>query len=275
VPQTYTMKFLFTGILICLSLSLFSQELFVYTEPASNMAAKSVGVRLSNSLMKENSTGKVNYHFIPELMVGVSKSIMIHAQAFLSNRNNTMVAEGGSLYLKYRFYSQDEVHNHFRLAAYTKASMNNSDVHQTAIDLNGHNSGIETGLIATKLVNKVALSAGVTHLYAADNGKGNKFLYGNPNRHAVGYNISLGKLMLPKEYTSYNQTNLNLMLEMLGQTNLQSGKSYIDLAPSVQFIIRSRMRMDLGYRFAVVKDLDRTATQGALLRFEYNLFNAF
>ena len=81
--------------------------------------------------------------------------------------------------------------------------------------------------------------------------------------------------MLPKEYTSYNQTNMNLMFEMLGQTNLETGKSFIDLAPSLQLIIKSRMRLDFGYRFAVKKDLDRTASNGALLRFEYNIFNAF
>jgi len=269
------MRFLITGILFCLTTIGHSQELFVYSEPASNMAAKSVGLRLNNSLMKENNSNKYNYHFIPELMLAVSKSIMVHGEVFLSNRNNSLVAEGGALYLKYRFYSQDEVHSHFRMAAYTRASINNSDVHQSAIDLNGHNSGVETGLIATKLINKVALSAGIAHIYAADNSKGNKFVYGNSNRHAVGYNLSLGKLMLPKEYTSYNQTNMNLMLEMLGQSNLSTGNSFIDLAPSVQFIIRSRMRLDLGYRFAVVKDLTRTASNGALVRFEYNIFNAF
>ena len=269
------MKFLMTGILFCLTTIVYSQELFVYSEPASNMAAKSVGIRLSNSLMKENNSSTYNYHFIPELMMAVSKNLMVHAEAFLSNRNNSLVAEGGALYAKYRFYSQDEVHSHFRMAAYTRASVNNSDVHQAAIDLNGHNSGVETGLIATKLINKVALSTGIAYLYAADNGKGNKFVYGKSNRNAVGYNLSLGKLMLPKEYTSYNQTNMNLMFEMLGQTNLETGKSFIDLAPSLQLIIKSRMRLDFGYRFAVKKDLDRTASNGALLRFEYNIFNAF
>ena len=81
--------------------------------------------------------------------------------------------------------------------------------------------------------------------------------------------------MLPKEYTSYDQLNMNLMLEMLGQTNIASGETFLDLAPSVQFIIKSRIRIDLGYRFALVKELQRTSNDGALIRFEYNLFNAF
>ena len=81
--------------------------------------------------------------------------------------------------------------------------------------------------------------------------------------------------MLPKEYTSYEQTNLNLMLEFLGQTNLKTGESFLDIAPSLQLIFHSRIRVDIGYRYALVKDLQRTAPSGGLLRFEYNIFNAF
>ena len=55
-----------------------AQELFVFTEPASNMAAKSIGLRLNNYLMKDNSTNKVSYHLLPEVMWGVSKNIMVH-----------------------------------------------------------------------------------------------------------------------------------------------------------------------------------------------------
>jgi hypothetical protein len=269
------MRFILMGLLITCCTNAHAQELFVYTEPASNMAAKSIGFRLTNSLMKQDLSNQYNVHLIPEIMLGVSKNIMIHAETFLSNRSNGLVAEGGALYAKYRFYSKDEVHSHFRMAAYTRASFNNSDIHQPVIDLNGHNSGIETGLIATKLINKLALSAGAVHLYAADNSRGNKFIYGNNNRHAAGYHFSIGKLMLPKEYTGYHQTNMNLMLETLGQTNLKTGKSFVDLAPSLQLIILSRMRVDIGYRFAILKDLQRTASNGALLRLEYNIFNAF
>jgi hypothetical protein len=50
-----------------------AQELYVFTEPASNMAAGTVGVRLGNSFMKELHTGSINYHLIPEVMVGLSK----------------------------------------------------------------------------------------------------------------------------------------------------------------------------------------------------------
>lgn len=64
------------------------------------------------------------------------------------------------------------------------------------------------------------------------------------------------------------------MVELLGQVNMNTGYSYLDIAPSVQFIFLSKMRLDAAYRIPLVKDLDRT-TQGAfLIRLEYNIFNA-
>ncbi len=254
--------------------SAIAQELFVFTEPASNMAAKSIGIRANNYIMRNKTTRETSFHLVPELMWGVSKKIMIHAEAFLSNRNTSFIAEGGGVYVKYRFYSVDEVHSHFRMAFYGRYSFNNSDVHQQAIDLNGHNSGYEGGLVATQLINKVAISASASYLTASDNFK-EKFIYGDKNRDAIGYTLSVGKLMLPKEYTSYKQTNMNLMVEILGQANLNNGYSFLDVAPSVQFIILSKMRVDAAYRIPVVKDLSRTAPGGFFVRLEYNIFNAY
>lgn len=251
-----------------------AQELYVFTEPASNMAAKSFGFRANNYLMFNDKEKTSSYHLLPEIMWGASKKLMIHVEGFLSNRNKSFVAEGAGIYAKYRFYSEDEVHSHFRMAVYGRYSYNNSDVHQQAIDLNGHNSGYEAGFVATKLKDKVAVSATASYLYATDNGK-EKFIYGNKNRNAVNYTLSVGKLVLPKEYTSYNQTNMNLMVEMLGQVNLNQGYSFLDIAPSVQFIFLSRMRLDAGYRIPLVKDLSRTTPGGVLLRLEYNIFNAY
>ena len=249
-----------------------AQELYVFTEPASNMAAKSVGLRLNNYLMRE--PGKTNYHLLPELMWGVSKKIMVHGEAFLSNQNGTFVAEGGSIYIKYRFFSQDDIHSHFRMAMYGRYSFNNSDIHQKAIDFFGHSSGYEAGFIFTKLVNKVAVSASTSYLNAKDNGS-EKYPYTQKQQNNIGYTLSVGKLMLPKEYTDYGQVNLNLMCELLGQLNVGYRESYLDLAPSAQLIFDSRMRFDVGYRFPLTDKLSRTAPRGFLIRFEYNIFNAF
>ncbi|MEI2708154.1 MAG: hypothetical protein V9E96_03945 [Chitinophagaceae bacterium] len=80
--------------------------------------------------------------------------------------------------------------------------------------------------------------------------------------------------MLPKEYISYNQTNVNLMVEFLAQ-RLNNGKSFVDIAPSVQFIIHSQTRIDLAYRYQLHSDMLRTAPNGFVVKFEYTLFNLF
>jgi hypothetical protein len=61
------------------------------------------------------------------------------------------------------------------MAAYSRYSFNNSEIHQQEIDLYGHNSGWQTGAVATQLLHKVALSANLSYLHAMDNGSDNKF----------------------------------------------------------------------------------------------------
>ena len=259
--------------LLCIQKIIIAQELFVLTEPASNMAAKSIGVRAMNSFMNELDGSGINYHLMPEVMWGINKKWMVHAQGFISNRNTKLVTEGGSLYAKYRFLSNDDVHSHFRMATYARLSTNNSDIHQEEIETMGHNSGYELGLIATQLLHKVAISASVSYEKAMDNSSVNKFPTLQAN-NAINYTLSVGKLMLPKEYTNYNQTNINLMLELLGQ-RLSNGKSFLDMAPSVQFIIKSQARIDFGYRYQLYNNMLRTAPNGFILKLEYTFFNVF
>lgn len=251
-----------------------AQELFVYTEPASNMPTRSLGVRLTNMLMYEKDKGSYQYHAVPELMWGANKRLMLHADLFLSNADKNFKAEGGSFYGKYRFLSTDQVHNHFRMGVYGRYSFNNSEIHQQEIDLYGHNSGWQTGLVATQLLHKIALSANLSYLHAMDNGNDNKYPSAQSS-NAVSYSFSFGKLMLPKEYIDYNQTNVNFMVEFLGQTLGNKDGSYLDVAPSVQFIFNSQARIDVGYRHQLMSSMYRTAPNGFLLRFEYLIFNAF
>lgn len=252
------------------------QELFVFTEPASNMATSSAGLRLNNYFMQDRNSSKTAYLLVPELMYGASKKLMLHAEVFFSDLDNKNFSfRGGALYGKYRFYSADEVHSHFRIAAFGKYSSNNSVIDQEAIDLNGHNSGFEAGLIATKLLNKFAFSGSAAVLHATDNSNDNKFYYGNGQRNAIGYTTSIGKLLLPKEYTSYRQTNLNVMVELLGQVNTGNSRGYLDIAPSLQLIINSVARVDIGQRIKLSGKLQRSAPGGTFVRLEYNFFNLF
>ena len=268
------MKFYCCLFIILVAAKGFGQELFVFTEPASNMPAKSIGLRLTNTFMQETSTDKINYHLLPELMWGVNKNLMLHLEGFVSNRNKNLEAEGASFYGKYRFLSKDAIHSHFRAAAFGRASFNNSDIHQEEIETNGHNSGYEIGVIATQLLHKVALSGSASLERAMDNGNGNKFPL-QQSETAMNYTFSAGKLMLPKDYKDYKQVNLNLMAEFIAQRLAGDGKYFVDFAPSVQFIFNSQTRIDLGYRKEVAGNMIRTAPNGFLIRIEHLLFNAF
>lgn len=160
------------------------------------------------------------------------------------------------------------------MAIFTKYAVNNLPINQSLIDLGGQNSGFEMGLVGTKLIHKVALSSSVSFLNAQDNLNGNKFvIIDGSKRNTINYTFSVGKLMIPKEYVSYDQTNINAMVELLGQTNCSSSKSNLDIAPVIQFIIKSKMRLDFGYRLSLSNQLYRMYNGGGMIRFEYNLFN--
>ncbi len=253
---------------------LYAQELFVYSEPASNMPARSMGLRVSNWVMDEYGTSKTNYHLIPELMWGVNKNLMLHAEGFFSNRAGGMSAEGGAVYAKYRFYSHDALYRHFRMAAFGRASINNATIHQDEIQTNGHNSGYQAGMIFTQLLHKTALSATVYYQRALSNAEGNEFP-ATQSPHALNYVLSSGHLFFPRSYTSYRQVNMNLMAELMGQVLPQSGKYFVDIAPSIQFIINSQTRMDVGYTFQLHTNMQRTAPMGFLIRVEHLLYDLF
>ena len=194
---------------------------------------------------------------------------------FFSDKSNGFRSEGGSVYAKYRFLSNDDVQKHFRMAAFARVSYNNSIIDQEEINLYGFNSGIEGGIVATQLLHKVALSSSASFVKATDNSHINKFIYGDDNSKAINYSLSIGKLLLPKEYKNYKQTNLNLMLEFLNQINVGSGKYYSDIAPAAQLIINSVARIDVGYRQQLWGSLLRSSPNGLFIRLEYNFFNAW
>ena len=249
-----------------------AQELFVVTDPASNVPAGSLSVRMGQSLFKEQFESGYNYHLMPELTWGINKNLMVRSSVFVSNRNNQLVTEGASFYTKYRFLSTDDLHSHFRMAAFGRYSFNNADIHQEQIEIMGHNTGFETGIVATQLIKKVALSTSVSFEKAFDNKPDYKFP-ASQSDNATNYTLSFGRLMYPKKYTNFKQTNINTMVEFVGQTLNENGKSYLDIVPSNQFIIDSQARIDVAYRQELYSSMLRSAPNGFYLNLEYTFFN--
>lgn len=259
------------------SVSLRAQELFVYTEPASNMAARSIGVRLDNTVY-DMGAGRWSDRLSPEIMWGADRHWMVHLAGYASNMYQAAFQpEGGSLYAKYRFYADDGVHRHFRMAAFGKiARVNNPDsmsvhgmtAHSDEIDLSGSNSGYQGGIVGTQLLHKLALSGGLayTRRWAGE---------GALSMEALNYSVSAGLLLLPHHYTNYRQTNVNLMCELLGAAALDKRAGFTDICPALQFIFGSISRLDLGYRTQVAGHMERWSDRGVFVRLEYNFLNVY
>jgi hypothetical protein len=248
-----------------------AQELFTYTEPASNMPAHSIGIRLTNQLLDEQHLAQQTYQALPELMWGVNKNLMLHLEAFANNSGQKFALQGAGIYAKYRFLSADKMHRHFRMAAFARLAYNQGHLHYAEIETNGMNTGGELGFVATQLLHKQALSASASYERIGNNGANNIVHTGNA-LNALNYTISTGRLVAPRQYRSYRQTNLNLMLEFLGQVQPNTSVHYLDIAPSIQLIIHSQTRVDIGFRRQLVGNMDRMATNSALLRLEHLLF---
>ncbi len=269
------------GIGFVLSACLHAQELFVHADPASNMPAHSIAFQLGNKYMPQtihSRTPENRTQFL--LHVGLSKNLMLTGGATFSNMYTTDFEwESANLYAKYRFFSEDDVHAHFRMAAFAKLAYSKNDLYYDEIDFDGDQSGAQVGLIATKLIHRFAVSATISY---------NRVLSPLPKYYnvdpfyynAFNYSLSTGLLILPVEYKDYKQTNVNLYMELLGMQNMDGGftgiKRYaIDLAPSVQFIFNSTVKVDMSHRFQIASnDMHRMWTNSWLLRLEYDWLNA-
>jgi hypothetical protein len=161
------------------------------------------------------------------------------------------------------------------MAAFADASYSRSPYHYDEISLQGDKSGVQLGIIATHLWNKLAVSAIVSHVQALDTSRNNKVVY-IPSRiyQVMNYSLSAGYLLLPFEYTSYKQTNLNLYVEALAQQSLDRKAYYLDLAPAIQLIFNSNAKLNLGYRFQLNGDMVRMTSSSWLISFERTFLNA-
>lgn len=256
--------------LLLMSSDAYAQELYVFSEPASNMPSKSLGIRLTNEGMSQS--GFVS-RTIPEVMIGFNKNLMAHAQGFFSDMDGRYRLEGGSLYAKYRFLSNDNVRSHFRGAAFARVSTSKRPTYTQDINLEGDNSGFQGGVVFTQLLHKLALSGSLSYMQAFRDEDKQVSLMDKPDQ-LIGYSLSSGYLLLPFVYKNYNQPNFNLYFEVLGKINPANGRSYVDFAPAVQVVLNSRTRIDAGYRFQVAGNLeDRYTKNMYLVRLELNLFN--
>lgn len=273
----FTVKYILL-LTACFSAGLLhAQELYPFTEPASNMPSHSLSTKLGAMYEREKHTDKLVQRYSPELMLGLSKKWMVHAAATLSDMHGKRFGgESVRLYAKYRFLSNDDVHKHFRMAVFALGSYSRNRPEYNELNVAGDQSGMQAGVIATQLINKLAVSGTASFTEIVDKKRWAKETENAFAWQAINYSLSAGYLVFPVNYTSYKQTNINLYAELLGSRNLAwpFEKQFIDFAPSVQAIFSSTSKLSLGYRFQLAGDVIRMSNNGLMISYEYIFLNA-
>jgi len=255
-----------------------SQELYVFSDPASNIPARSLSAKIkSHGVGADQIYGRFTYRVMPQLMAGVTKKMQVRLSASASNMHTDQLeAESIGLGMKYRFLSKDGIHRHFRMAAFVDGSLSRVPFHYEEISLMGDKTGIETGLIATQLWHKLAVSTTVSRTEILDKSRNDGQVYFPARQYqSVNYSLSAGYLLFPRAYKSYDQPNLNLYVEFLGQRLIGTGFRYADLAPALQLILNSNTKINVGKRFQLSGNMQRMARQSWLISIERSFLQAW
>ncbi|MBM3432652.1 MAG: hypothetical protein FJX92_06605 [Bacteroidetes bacterium] len=251
--------------------ALSAQELYVFSDPASNIPARSVNVKLkTHGVGTDMIFGRNAYRVMPQVMAGLTKKIQLRFSASASNMHTkSLETESINLGAKYRFLSLDGIHQHFRMATYVDGSITRIPFHYEEITLMGDKTGVEVGLIATQLWHKLAVSGTVSRTEVLDKSRNDGLVYFPKRQYqSLNYSLSAGYLLLPREYKNYKQPNLNIYVELLGQRLIGTDLNYIDLAPALQLILNSRIKVNVGRRYQLQGNMQRMASQSWLFSVE-------
>lgn len=279
-----------------------AQELFPTTEPASSIPKGAIGVRVYAEDFKEIAQSRNQFSL--RLMYGITAKWSISLQPNVSNHhdvflpatllththpgNSTLPTAGkvqyglsypylfGGFYFysKCRLFSFDGNDSHFRIALYGEYSTSKVAHDEAEPNLVGDNGGYGGGFIVTRLKGRLAVSftGGVIipDSYAESRTMPHfgSYIFTNTIEYgrAVKYDLSIGYLLYPSQYESYNQANYNIYLELIGRSYegakiTQNGEvaeiaspalmagNYIEARPGIQKIFNSNTRLDLSIGF--------------------------
>jgi hypothetical protein len=178
---------------ILLTGRLYAQELYVFSEPASNMPAHSLSVKQTAKFVPFINAAGTGSRHTTELMFGVNRNLMLHTIGTLSDMYGTPLRfEGARLYGKYRFFSSDALYRHFRMAAFGELSYSRNESPFQEVSIDGDQSGVQAGLIGTQLLHKLALSGTVGYISSFRSSRPPESSYSNYPRNAFAYSLSAG-----------------------------------------------------------------------------------
>lgn len=269
------MRYVLIALYLVISSHTYSQELFIATEPASNMPKGSVGLRaaVEGSFMDDIVRTRSQF----EVMYGLSKEIMLHGELYASDHLGTYAFENAGVYAKYRFFTDDDFKYHFRSALYAKALFGSQKGVSPLVGLDGASPGYGGGIISTLLVDHLAVSvtlgavAGIPDISNEEH-----VAYRNITNY--NYSLSAGYLVYPTEYVSYSDPNFNLYAEVLGkygsynivEHDLVTPGSANEVVLSVgpQVILNSVARIDLAFKTTLFSNAPHRSANAVYLKFE-------
>lgn len=253
-----------------------SQELYVFSNPASNLPAKAIIAKVGFKTLQSYHNRERENRWMGEVQAGVHKNWMVSAGWTFSNMyfQNSQRMESIRFYSKYRFLSRDDVHRHFRMAAFSTVSWSRQPLVYHELSPEGDQSLGQVGLIATQLIKKTAVSGSVSVLSIWE--KPEKIDLGFPfSTTVLQYSLSGGYLLFPFRYHSFRQLNVNLYTECIAQQSLQANTYFIDVAPALQFIVNSKARFNIGSRMQLAGNAHRMANHSVYASLEYNFLNVW
>lgn len=257
--------------------SALSQELYIVTHAAANISKNRIELR--NNVMSYDNFSY--YHNSFELNYGILGNLSLYNSVFYTLENGYSFVGNYEGTLRYRFLDIDKKNYHWRFAAQSGVliPVNEKPIVSGQVEYELHpghivkyydfanditvpsvdfhttdNYTIKNNLIATNLIKKFAVTGEMG--YNINIAK-NDFKFGD----YFNWSLAFGYLLLPKEYKSYDDVNVNLYSEskayfffknkFLGSEISNSGGFRLDTYIGIQAIFLSSLMAELSYKIPV------------------------
>ncbi len=273
------MNRIISGLIICLiifSSNVFAQELYIVSNAAANISKSRLEVRNVAKSYDEMSA----FHYDFQVNYGLLGNLTLYNHVTYTTNSDYQFLGNYDISARYRFLDIDKPNYHWRFAYQGGATIPvnpKSITDQVEYELHpGHtisfydfggditvpsidfhttdNYTIHNSIIATNLIKKFAITGEMAYNV---NIAGNDFKFGNYYQ----WNLSMGLLLLPGEYKSYDDVNLNIYSEskayyfeknkFLGDEIGNSGGFRLDTYLGIQAIFFSSLMTELSYMIPV------------------------
>ncbi len=270
-------KILFIFFIVLMAFNLYSQELYIVSHPAANLSKNRIEFR-NNIISYDNFR---YYHNSFALNYGLLGNLSIYNDVFYTLDKGYKFFGNYEFAARYRFLDKDKKNYHIRSAIQSGIviPVNATPIVSGAVDYELHpghrvrfynfvnditvpsvdfhttdNYTIKNDIIVTNLIKRFSVTG---EMGFNINVPKSDFKFGN----YFDWSLSMGYLLLPREYKSYNDVNINLYMEnkayyflknkFLGNEITNSGGFRVDTYLGVQSIFYSSIMLELSYKIPV------------------------